>query len=911
MLRMIKSMSPAGAKKYFTSSLEQADYYIEEREQERQGQIKGQLAKRLGLTGPVTREVFFDLCENINPKTKQPLTPRTKEERICGFDCNFHAPKSVSILSIYDEKVLDVFQSAVSETVEDIERDAVTRIRLSGVYKDRTTGNMIYSEFLHLTARPVDKETPPDPHIHSHVYIWNCTFDEQENRIKALKWRDTVRDAPFYEKRFHKRLSDKLIDLGYKTRRTDHSFEIVGIPTIAIDAMSKRTNHIGQVAKELGIKDDKRKSALGALTRSAKQKGLTMQQLKDHWTKELQSLNVGKEGDTPIRFAPAKEIEKQGPEETIQHALDHAFERASVMDERRLLRTAYNHALGHRGVSLDDIDAALSRDPRLLRMKKGSRTLCTTQDVLAEEMRMVQLAKLGKGQLAPLYDELPSFETLKDQQADAATHVLTTKDRVSIVMGAAGTGKTTLMREMREKIEAVGKQVYAFAPTTEAARVLQEEGFQNADTMARLLVDEKLQQQIEGQTIFLDEAGLAGTQDMTRVLTVANERNCRLILCGDTRQHSSVLRGDALRVLNTVGGIQAAEVSKIHRQKDPRYRAAVQDLTEGKVKEAFDRLDAMGSIKVIDPLDPNTQLANDYIAAVKKGRKALIVSPTHEQGEALTEVLRSKLRDAKLIGEEETKLTRFVGRDLTEAQKNDSRNFVPGQVVRFHQHVKGGIKKGSSWTVKTIKGKDVEIEDKQGKTLTLPPNSSKHFDIYDKSEIGISKGDILRMTCGGCDEEERRINNGMILEVASISKDGRVILRNPVSKAKYILGRDYGHFSHARVLTSVASQGKSVDEVFISQPANTFKATDLKNFYVSMSRGKLALYVYTDDKEGLLEHTAETGDRQSAIELVNGGHDNAINPQRQNIPDIPPIQPEQNKPYLQNPEMDRGYEPGA
>ena len=912
MLRMIKSMSPAGAKKYFTSSLEQADYYIEGQVQERQGQIKGQLAKRLGLTGPVTREVFFDLCDNINPQTKEPLTPRTKEERICGFDCNFHDPKSVSIAAIFDERILEAHQSAVSETVEDIERDSVTRIRLGGVHKDRTTRNMIYSEFLHLTARPVDKDTPPDPHIHSHVYIWNCTYDEQENRIKALKWRDTVRDAPFYEKRFHKRLSDKLHDLGYETRRTDHSFEIVGIPKIAIDAMSKRTNHIGQVAKELGIKDDKRKSALGALTRSAKQKGLTMQQLKDHWIKELRSLNVGKEGDAPIRFTPAKEIEKQGPEEAIQHAIDHAFERASVMDERRLLRTAYNYALGHRGISLGDIDAALSCDPRLLRMKKGSRTLLTTQDVLAEEMRMIQLAKLGKGQLVPLYDETPYFETLKGQQVDAAGHVLTTKDRISIVMGAAGTGKTTLMREMREKIEAARKQVYAFAPTTEAASVLREEGFQNADTVARLLVDKKLQQQLEGQVIVIDEAGLAGTTDMAKILAVANERNCRLVLCGDTRQCSSVLRGDALRVLNTVGGIEAAEVSKIHRQQDPRYRAAVQDLTEGKVKDAFDKLDAMGAIKTVDPLNnPHAELVNDYIAAVKRGRKSLVVSPTHKQGEEVTEAIRSKLREEKLIGKEETKVTRFVGRDLTDAQKKDSRNFVPGQVVRFHQHVKGGIKKGSSWTVKAVKGKDVEIEDKKGKTLNLPRNNAQHFDLYDKSEIGISKGDILRMTCGGYDESKRRLNNGMILEVASISKDGRVVLRNPISKAKYILGRDYGHFAHARVLTSVASQGKSVDEVFISQPASTFKATDLKNFYVSMSRGKLALYVYTDDKEGLFEHAAETGDRQSAIELVNSGYDNAISHQRQNTPVIPPIQQHQDKSYLQNPEMERGYEPGA
>ena len=70
-------------------------------------------------------------------------------------------------------------------------------------------------------------------------------------------------------------------------------------------------------------------------------------------------------------------------------------------------------------------------------------------------------------------------------------------------------------------------------------------------------------------------------------------------------------------------------------------------------------------------------------------------------------------------------------------------------------------------------------------------------------------------------------------------------------------------------MTSHASQGKTVDEVFISQPASTFPATDAKQFYVSVSRGRNNASIYTDDKTQLLEYASELGDRKSAIELVS------------------------------------------
>ena len=106
-----------------------------------------------------------------------------------------------------------------------------------------------------------------------------------------------------------------------------------------------------------------------------------------------------------------------------------------------------------------------------------------------------------------------------------------------------------------------------------------------------------------------------------------------------------------------------------------------------------------------------------------------------------------------------------------------------------------------------------------------------------------------------------------MLEVVSFTKSS-IKLRNRESKSSYEVAASFGHLDHAYCTTSHSSQGKTCDEVFISQPAATFPATDQKQLYVSISRGRYMCNLYTDDLEQLLDYAERTGDRQSAMELV-------------------------------------------
>ncbi|MGB8169001.1 MAG: MobF family relaxase, partial [Chthoniobacteraceae bacterium] len=178
--------SAAAARQYYTEGLRREDYYSEG--QEVAGKWHGKAAKVLGLSGQVTPDAFAALVENRHPGTGERLTPRTKSDRIVGYDLNFHAPKSLSIVHAFtgDDDLLVAFRSAVSETMAEIEAQVSTRIRKRGEQADRVTGNLAWAEFVHFTARPVGGK--PDPHLHVHCFAFNATFDASEDRWKAAKF---------------------------------------------------------------------------------------------------------------------------------------------------------------------------------------------------------------------------------------------------------------------------------------------------------------------------------------------------------------------------------------------------------------------------------------------------------------------------------------------------------------------------------------------------------------------------------------------------------------------------------------------------------------------------------------------------------------------------------------------------
>ena len=845
MIRITQQDCASGAKRYYAG----ADYYTQG--QELIGLWGGKGAAQLGLQGKVDKLSFDRLCDNLHPATGQQLTARTRSERTVGYDFTFSVPKSVSLLYglTGDGEILSGFRAAVDETMREMEAEMKTRVRRKGQDKDRTTGNMVWAEFIHTTSRPVDGI--PDPQLHAHCFVFNSTWDSEEERWKAGQFRELKRDAPYFQAAFRVRLANKLQDLGYGVERKRDDFELAGVPKDVLGRFSRRTALIEKKAAELGITDPDRKAELGQETREHKNKEYSTEELRQEWrgrmtAQERHTLEGVYSNDT--RFTrPAR-----GERAAVDYGIEHSFTRDAVVPQRKIVTEALKRGIG--AVTVEGVAEETKRRP-LVRSEMDGRTMATTKEMLALESKLIDFARQGRGRHRPLGDpEKPcSREWFNEGQKAAVRHVIGSRDRVMIIRGVAGTGKTTLEQEIAERISEADKPVVAVAQSVKARDVLRDQaGLPAAETVAMFLKNEVLQQSAKGGVILVDEASLIGTRDMARLFDIAEAVNARVVLVGDRRQHRSVTAGEPLKLLEERAGLRVAEVTEILRQEGD-YKKAAKALSEGRTADAFAELDKLKWIKEVPDSERNLQLAEAYLKACNEKKKngefktALVVSPTHAEGDRITQAIRTGLRSQGKLGKEQQVVT-WVPLHLTDPQKADATEYEPGYMVQFQQNAKG-YAKGSRLIV--------------GEGVQPPIDLAKRFEVYRPVTLPLAAGDRVRITAGGKTKDgKHRLANGDLLTIDGFTKSGDLVVDHG-----WIIDRDFGHLTHGYVSTSHASQGDTVDKVFVAIASQSLPATNERTAYVALTRGKEQAVVFTDDRQALLKAVSRPDEPMSATEL--------------------------------------------
>ena len=471
----------------------------------------------------------------------------------------------------------------------------------------------------------------------------------------------------------------------------------------------------------------------------------------------------------------------------------------------------------------------------LIRQAVDDKCLATTREVLDERRRILRFARNGQGSRKPLaQDHVITRDWLSDEQISAITGLLSSSDRLQILRGVAGSGKTTMMRETIDAIEAGGKHVAVLAPTAEAAYdvLTEKEGFQG-QTLAAFLTNEQEQATYKRGVLWVDEAGLVGSQDMARLVQVADALDARIILSGDARQHQSVARGKPLELLEKEAGIMPKEVKDIRRQTG-EYKKAVTLLSDGHVAKALEKLDKLGFIHEIeDHQQRYSTLARDYADSLDRGKKALVVAPTHVERETVTAAIRSELKDRKVIRGPDHEIITLQSKRLTAAERQDPLNFQPGDVIEFITKGKGGFKAGDRLTVSEINKGNV-IAESGSRPIEVPLASPNSFDVYRTVETPFAVGDMIRVTKNRRPDKKtgnKRINNGSLFQITGFDNDGSIMLDNGK-----VLPSDWGHFEHGVTVTSYGSQGKTFDEVFVAQSTMSFAASSPEQAYVSVSR---------------------------------------------------------------------------
>lgn len=847
MFTAVAQKNLADAESYFDEHLAQNDYYAAS--EIRPGQWIGIGTERLGLKNAVTREQFHTLCENRNPNDDERLTQRQQkaDKRRVFYDFTCSAPKSVSVLAVTmeDERLVAAHEESARVAFRELETFAATRVRKQGGQKDRTTGNLIAAAFLHDSSRALD------PLLHTHFTVFNATFDEMERCWKALQAGPMYDAIRYGTAVYRNELAKRVQAIGYQIRPAKHGFEIEGVSDEVLKRFSKRSQERDRVAQEmeqrLGRKlSNNEVSHAVHQSRTKKVKGISTVEVRERQLAQLSAderqslgrLRASVHATHPPRMALAED-------RALNHAIEHVFERKSVVPEHELLNVALSHRLGQ--MDLSNLKATVKHQPDLVRTERG----LSTKQILATELDLIRTVNDGCDSVAPLHPGYRPADWLGEDQRRAIYHVLRTSDRITGLRGLAGSGKTTALRELVAACKEAKIEPLFCAPTAAATDVLRKEGFE-AVTLQSLLSSESLLP--KNKLVVVDEAGAVGMDDMKRLFDLA--KDSRIVLSGDTGQHSSIPRGDALRILEQHSDFKSGQLTAIRRQRKAKYRKAVELAAQKRTAEAFAQLERMDAVAELSGVAVHDSAAKSYLKALAENKSALLVAPTWAEIEAVTEKVRAELKSSGRLSGEEKEFQVFDSLSWTEAQKRDARQYRPGIAVRFHRR-SGDFEKDEVVSVVAVENDALKVHRADGTENHFPLGAGAAcFDVGERRKLNVTVGDKLLLQSNW----RKRFVNGELVEVKAIQgdsillADGRVIPQN------------YRTFTHGYAVTSHAAQGKTVDEVLVVASSRSLPAINQAQFYVSISRGRERCRIFTDDTDLLRAHVTDSSVRLAAVE---------------------------------------------
>jgi conjugative relaxase-like TrwC/TraI family protein len=873
------------AQEYFEEHLRVGDYYREG--QQVLGQWWGKGTETLGLSGVTRGEDFVRLCKNLHPQTSERLTLRHKTTRVeigpdgeehsstnrrIFYDFTFSPPKSVSIAALVgdDNRIVEAHERAVTAALSQLESFAATRVRKNGQCADRATGNLVAAVFRHETSRALD------PHLHSHCIVFNATFDPVEGHWKALQNHDMLGAQKFVENVYYHELARELRQFGYaleNKRRGD--FEIQGVSLALIEKFSKRHREIDQKTRELLDREpEKAHGNIAAIRehiahkeRARKIQDIGLNRLQALWDSQLtadERASLQKvAGHQPTASEPADLL----AERAVAWAEEHLFDRRSVVHEHELWRHALEYARGQ-NVSLASLQGVTGQRGYLRDQDHPGRV--TTRETLGREWAMVAMAREGLSRFHPFSRDCQvTNPDLDAEQRKAAEDILRSVHLVTLFRGGAGAGKSFTLREVQRGLQEAGYAVRVLAPQRQQVMDLEKAGFQNVETVSAFLTRRVLSR---GAVVLVDEAGQIGGKQMLALLELVQENGGRIILSGDTRQHGAVEATDALRAIERHSGLVPVELTTIRRQDPKRaksraerqrirqYRQAVAEARDGKLAESFRRLDQQGAIQQCTLADRHQKLADRYLELVKDKQSTVVVSQSWNEIHQVNDAIRAALRGEHLVGEAETTVTAYQPVDLTEAQKREAHVYDANTVLVFNRTVRG-FKAGDSARLRALTDTHLIVEGDE-RVAAVAFKYLGRVTVCQRKELALSAGDRLQLKANGRSGENRRLANGELVTVKEVQEDGRITLADG-----RILPRSFRQFVRGYAITSYASQGKTVDHVLFSDSA-VRAATNDQQWYVTISRGRKGIHIFTTDKRQLRESITRSGDRPLAVELV-------------------------------------------
>ncbi len=693
----------------------------------------------LGLTGEVSpadlRAVLAGLAPNtgLNPNGAQLVThPR----RVPGFDLTFSVPKSVSVLfalgdPLVQHAVTEACEAALAEALGWLEREACFVRRGTNKAENQAAwgeawgtrrmvaNGFVAASFRHRTSRA------GDPHLHWHVLVANMAqgIDGRWSSLDGTALYASKRTVGvMFQAAMRRELTERL-GIGWGPMRND-SAEVAGVPARVLREFAQRSAQIAEWLQAAGRTGPVATDEAILATRASKQTPADWAVVEAGWRTRADAMGWGPTeldqllATTGPVVAPAAgfvadDVVWSGGESTVvprvvefEEWLEWLLETRVTASDATFTRFDLTQAIASElpGTSITRIESMVQRSlassaivpigdqaeqppihannravPDDRRQRYTSRTLLTIEDRLLNQLAAGVAS--ASGILDPGTTRTAiAASTIGPDQANAIQDLTSAGDRVAVMVGRAGTGKTHTLGTLRIVYEAAGYTVIGLAPSARAARELQTGAGIGSTTIARHLVEHR---EIDASTVVVvDEAGMAGVRDIATIIDQATRVGAKVVLVGDHHQLPEVGAGGAFRAALDTLDARVVELTVNRRQQHLWEQAALDQLRHGDVTTAFASYLEHGRVVLADNSDQlHTRAITDW-QQLRTSGDTLMLAGTRAEAHLLNQLARQRLADTGAL-------------DLAHKFEIGDRTFAPGDHVvlcRNHpgQHLTNG-----------------------------------------------------------------------------------------------------------------------------------------------------------------------------------------------------------------------------
>jgi len=685
-----------------TIALEAGDYYLQAGERvEAPGRwtLGEQGAAALGVVDAaraVAAEQFRAVMAVRHPATGEPLRAGgAGGEAVAAIDATFSAPKSVSVVwALGSPELRAALESAQERAVDAALEHAIEYVPMVRRRVDRSTvlretpAELLASSWRHTTARAVAGR-PPDPQLHSHVVLHGAVR-RGDGRVVAIESRAWLVHQRELGAAYRAQLAAELDALGFQiqagTGRGGRYFELAGVPPGLIEAWSGRHHQVraaidqrlserlgelrervdaggpgaGAAATRLAALERSgqlmpaEQRAVAMATRAGKGQLLTAGDLDYAWWQAAQAHDFDARSVQALRaHGPTVELGEPELERRIlgwltefdatfapRQARAVALEAGAGGDPTRALA-----ALDRLHERREILDLADGR--QTTRLHRGvERVAVAAAEQLADGQAVAIPAPLLDAEVAALRTELDAQGAeLADEQRQAV-RVACSDRRLVVIVGQAGTGKSTALTGVARAHQAAGQQLIVTSTGAQAAErltaELSEAGVRAAGYSTRALEAAVARGAVtlsSDVTVVHDEAALASTREQAWLLRAAAGSGARVIEIGDPRQSQAVGAGGLWpqieQTARQAGGL--VELSRIVRAKDAADRRDQARWRAGEHQQALAGYAARGRVLIEDTQQRAQDRALEAAHADRQaGKRALVVVQT--SNEALDEL---------------------------------------------------------------------------------------------------------------------------------------------------------------------------------------------------------------------------------------------------------------------------------